>query len=90
MERNKLWRKRKSFHLFKKRMMIFAAYSDYIIFLDGKRITNPHWFDIARCNWAKTYKNTPTPCSCPFCKGERYSRLNYKKETYRLLNNEDI
>lgn len=65
--------------------MNFAAYSGYTIILDDEYITNPHWFDVARCKWATVYKTTATPCSCSLCKGKRYNRLDYKKETRRLL-----
>lgn len=27
----------------------------------------------------------PVKCSCPLCKGERYSRLDYKREMQRII-----
>lgn len=32
-------------------------------------------------DWTLPYKSTSTPCSCWLCKGERYNRRKFKKET---------
>jgi len=83
--RNKGWRRFQQDRVFKARMLKFSC-CDYAIFdEEGRRIDNPHWFEIARQRWAKKYKDSSTPCSCWLCRGEKYSRLQAKKETGRIL-----
>ena len=84
-KRNKLWRKRHQWRLFKARMILRAAYQDYMWDEDGKRIDRPHWFELAKQKWNKLYNTTGTPCSCSLCKGERYNRRDFKKETNRII-----
>ena len=71
--------------LFKTRMILRAAYKDLIWDEDGNRIDRPHWFELAKQKWNRIYKTTGTPCSCSLCKGERYNRRNFKKETHRII-----
>lgn len=84
-KRNKQWRKEQSFRVFKKRMILFASYGGCHIMDDGQRVYYPHWFELAKCRWARVYKTTGTPCSCIYCKGERYDRVVFKKETRRII-----
>lgn len=83
--RNKLWRRRHTARLFKARMMLFSAYENPITREDGSTCYWPHWFELAKEPWAKAYKTMSTPCSCFLCKGERYSREAFKKETLRII-----
>ena len=83
--RNKGWIRFQQDRVFKARMLKFS-YCDYAIFDEaGRRIDNPYWFEIARQRWAKKYKDSSTPCSCWLCRGEKYSRLQAKKETNRII-----
>ena len=84
-KRNKLWRKRHQWRLFKARMILRAAYKDSIWDEDGNRIDRPHWFDLAKQKWNQIYKTTGRPCSCCICKGERYNRRDFKKETNHII-----
>lgn len=84
-KRNKLWRKRHQWRLFKARMILRAAYQDYMWDEDGNRIYHPHWFELAKQKWNQIYKTTGRPCSCCICKGERYDRRDFKKETNRII-----
>ena len=84
-KRNKLWRKRHQWRLFKARMILRAAYKDSMCDEDGNRIDRPHWFELAKQKWNRIYKTTGTPCSCWICKSERYNRRDYKKETHRVI-----
>ena len=84
-KRNKGWRRFQQDRVFKARMLKFSC-CDYVIFDEvGHRIDNPHWFEIARQRWAKKYKDSSTPCSCWLYRGEKYSRLQAKKGTERIL-----
>lgn len=82
-KRNKQWRKKQCFRVFKKRIMVRTMWLH--VMEDGKTIYHPHWFELMTVHWAKVYKTTGTPCSCPLCKGERYDRRLYKKETRRIM-----
>jgi hypothetical protein len=84
-KRNKLWRKRHQCRLFKARMILRAAYKDCIWDIDGNLIEHPHWFELAKQKWNHIYKTTGTPCSCCICKGERYNRRDFKKDTQRII-----
>ena len=84
-KRNKLWRKRHQWRLFKARMLLRAAYKDAMWDEEGNRIQRPHWFELAKQKWNCLYKTTGTPCSCFICKGERYNRKDYKRETCREI-----
>ncbi len=84
-KRNKLWRSRHQWRLFKIKMHLFAAYHTSIIIDDGLVIENPHWFEFVGQKWCYKYKTMRIPCSCLFCCGEKYNRRAYKKETRRII-----
>ena len=84
-KRNKLWRRRHQWRLFKAKMILLSANQYKVLAEDGTSIQHPHWMDYAKQSWCYKYKTMRTPCSCYMCKGETYNRLNYKKETKRLL-----
>ena len=87
-KRNKLWRKRHQWRLFKARMLWLAAYEFHAWDEDGNLIRRPHWFELAKQKWCRIYQTTGTPCSCWMCRGESYNRLDYKKETLRIITEE--
>lgn len=71
--------------VFKARMILYAAYGTPVIREDGSIDNHPHWFELAKDKWAKVYQTTGTPCSCWMCRGEKYNRKEYKKETLRII-----
>ena len=71
--------------MFKARMILYAAYGTPVIREDGSIDNHPHWFELAKDKWAKVYQTTGTPCSCWMCRGEKYNRKEYKKETLRII-----
>lgn len=83
--RNKGWRRFQQDRVFKARMQKFSSWGYTIFDETGNRIDNAHWFEIAQQRWAKKYKDSSTPCSCWLCRGEKYNRLQAKKETERIL-----
>ena len=83
--RNKLWRRRHQWRLYKAKMILLSANQYKVLAEDGTFIQHPHWMDYAKQSWCYKYRTMRTPCSCYMCKGETYNRLNYKKETKRLL-----
>ena len=50
-KRNKLWRKRHQWRLFKARMILRAAYQDCMWDEDRNLIERPHWFELAKQKW---------------------------------------
>ena len=86
VQRNKYWRRQHTERLFKQRMMLRAAWGSYLIKNeDGTWNRHPHWFEIANERSNKVFKSTGMPCSCPMCSGEHYDRLDYKKDTARII-----
>lgn len=66
---HKYWRKQKLVQKYITRLKKFPA-SNYGL-----------WCDNYNQHWTLPYKSTSTPCSCWLCKGERYNRRKFKKET---------
>lgn len=69
---------------------LFIAHPSSIINLidrddEGNRIQHPHWFELAKQRWNYHYKSMRTPCSCWLCRGEKYSRKEYKKASLRIM-----
>lgn len=81
-KRNKLWRKRHQWRLFKAKMVLFANYP-YPHFIDdeGNCIQHPHWFDLAKQRWNYHYRSMRTPCSCCLCRRENIAIVNKKPRT---------
>lgn len=84
-KRNKYWRRQQMKRVFKQRMILWAAYGHPVQNEDGTWKENAHWFELAKTHWCQVYKTTGTPCSCWMCQGNTYSRLDFKKETKRIL-----
>ena len=84
--RNRGWRRSQQDRVLKARMQKFSSWGGYTIFDEtGSRIDNAHWFEIAQQRWVKKYKDSSTPCSCWLCSGEKYNRIDYVKETQRMI-----
>ncbi len=85
-QRNKLWRRRHQWRLFKAKMVLMVTNQSLVLDEDGRVILHPRWMDCAKQSWSYKYKSMRTPCSCAFCKGERYNRRDSWKETQRIIN----
>lgn len=86
-KRNKLWRRKQQWRVFKQRVKYYAAgYADRATRNDDGTVSAPlRWHELAKEKWCQVYKTTGTPCSCWMCQGNTYSRLDYKRETERIL-----
>ena len=84
-KRTKLWRRKQGFRVFKARMMYYASFENEYFCADGTHHVPLHWFELAKTRWAQVYKTTGTPCSCWMCRGMEYNRLEYKRETRRII-----
>ena len=85
IKRNQAWRRFQENRVFKARMLKFIGWQIVVWDENGNCIERPHWFEIAKQKWAKKYKDCSTPCSCAICRAEKYIRLQFKKETERVL-----
>ena len=86
-KRNKRWRIKERNKRYAALLKLAAAQHFFagITTEDGRHLTNPRWIDLYKANWCPVYKSVHTPCSCMYCKTERYNRRLYKKETCRML-----
>ena len=84
-KRTKLWRRKQGFRVFKARMIYYASFEREYYYADGSHHAPLHWFELAKIPWAQVYKTTGTPCSCAMCRGNEYNRLDYKRETRRII-----
>lgn len=84
-KRTKLWRRKQGFRVFKARMIYYASFEREYYCADGSHHIPLHWFELARTPWAQVYKTTGTPRSCAMCRGNEYNRLDYKRETRRII-----
>lgn len=89
-KRTRQWRRRQAARVFKARLKYHAAFSDTTIIEKGIQLEHPHWFDLAQAHWAQVYRTTGTPCSCWMCQGERYNRLEAKREMRRIIKEEEM
>ena len=74
-KRTKLWRRKQMFRVFKARMIYHASFNENLL----------HWHELAKKPWAQKYRTIATVCSCEMCRGDRYDRVKYKRETQRII-----
>ena len=84
-KKTKLWRRKHGFRVFKARMVYYASHESSYWCADGSQHVPQHWFELAKEHWTQAYRSTGTPCSCWMCRGSEYSRLDYKRETRRII-----
>lgn len=65
------------FRVFKARLIN----NSYWLF-DGCKLD---WHELAKKPWAHVYRTTGTPCSYESCYGGRYDRMEFKRETRRII-----
>ena len=83
--RTKLWRSKQGFRVFKARMMRLASFEHSYRYSDGSVHVPMHWFELAREHWTQCYRTSGTPCSCYICRGEKYDRKVFKRDSRRVL-----
>ena len=88
--RKKLWRRKQQYRLLKSRIVKRADGFRGFMLDDGTYVQHPHWTQLIKSHWAQVYKTTGTPCSCPLCQGESYSRLAYKHDTKRIIEESEM
>lgn len=79
IQKKRVWRNRLRF--------IFRAFSTAYV---EDSVTGPireaeTWKELQKIKWCQVYRTTGQPCSCTMCSGERYDRLDFKRETERVI-----
>ena len=82
--------RKKQYRLLKSRIVKRADGFRGFMLDDGTYVQHPHWTQLIKSHWAQVYKTTGTPCSCPLCQGESYSRLAYKHDTKRIIEESEM
>ena len=90
MEREliRAWRRTQTIRKWHSRLHKLYFYFGYNTNAYGRERKYESWRDLKGVKWCKQYKDTARPCSCPICKGERYSRVNFSHETKRIIKEE--
>lgn len=88
-KRNKGWRvqQRKLHYVKRLKRYVSGYFFRNCVDLDGECFYSPTWKDLYEHNYDPKLRNTGTPCSCWLCRGERYKRQEFKKDTNDELNN---
>lgn len=79
--RNKKWREDKKVNKYISRI---KKSKDHWCFPNRRKASS--WTELYNADGTFCYKSTSTPCSCDMCKGERYNRLSFKKESKNEIN----
>ena len=87
-ERNKEWRKKQAFRMYRKRLKVFASSHREFILDDDRHVFRPTVDELAKCRWGLIYKSTGKPCSCWMCRGESFDRRQAKREAKALIESE--
>lgn len=79
IQRKRVWRNRLR--------IIFRAFSTAYVedTSTGEVRKAETWKELRTVRWCQVYRTIGQPCSCPMCSGERYSRVDSKRETERVI-----
>ena len=82
------WRRIQKKRVWRNRLRsIFSAFSP--AYLEdpstGVRREAETWKELQKVKWCQVYRTTGQPCSCEMCSGERYSRVDFKRETTKEI-----
>lgn len=82
------WRRIQKKRVWRNRLrIIFCAFSPAYVedTSTGVKREAETWKELQKVKWCQVYRTTGQPCSCPMCSGERYDRLDFKRETERVI-----
>lgn len=90
MERTSIraWRRLQKKRVWRNRLRrIYRTYAAgaYVISSDGEIKRVESWLELRREKWCQPFRTTGRPCSCPICAGERYNRIEFKRDTRRII-----
>lgn len=82
------WRRIQKKRVWRNRLrIIFRAFSTAYVedTSTGVKREAETWKELQKEKWYQVYRTTGQPCSCPMCSGERYDRLDFKRETSKAI-----
>lgn len=82
------WRRIQKKRVWRNRLrIIFRAFSPAYVedTSTGVKREAETWKELQKVKWYQVYRTTGQPCSCPMCSGERYERLDFKRETSKAI-----
>lgn len=82
------WRRIQKKRVWRNRLrIIFRAFSTAYIddSATGTIREAETWKELQKVKWCQVYRTTGQPCSCSMCSGERYSRVDFKRETEKEI-----
>ena len=85
---NRAWRRIQKKRVWRNQLrFIFRAFSTAYVedSVTGTIREAETWKELQKIKWCQVYRTTGQPCSCPMCSGERYDRLDFKRETERVI-----
>lgn len=81
IQKKRVWRNRL-------RLILRAFDSEYFDPSTGTIRRAKTWKELRKVKWCQVYRTTGQPCSCEMCIGERYSRIDFKRDTERVIKEE--
>lgn len=82
------WRRIQKKRVWRNRLqMIFRAFTPVYVEDSsmGRTREARAWTELRNVKWCQAYRTTGQPCSCQMCSGERYKRVNFKRETEKAV-----
>ena len=82
------WRRIQKKRVWRNRLqLIFRAFTP--VYVEDSSMGRMHearaWTELRNVKWCQAYRTTGQPCSCQMCSGERYKRVNFKRETEKAV-----
>ena len=82
------WRRIQKKRVWRNRLrIIFRAFSPAYLedSSNGVKREVETWKEVRKVKWCQVYRTTGQPCSCEMCSGERYRRVDFKRETENIF-----
>ena len=82
------WRRIQKKRVWRNRLqMIFRAFTPVYVEDSsmGRMREARTWTELRNVKWCQAYRTTGQPCSCQMCIGERYKRVNFRRETEKAV-----
>lgn len=81
------WRRIQKKRVWRNRLRLnFRAFClTFVQDADGSWREPDSWKELRKVKWCQAYRTTGQPCSCERCRGERYNRRAYKRDTASIM-----
>lgn len=85
------WRRIQKKRVWRNRLrLIYRAFSTVYLedYSTGEKREAETWKDLRKVKWCQAYRTTGQPCSCEMCSGDRYNRVESKRDAFRIIREE--